>query len=855
MLPEWGRFVTTVKLNRGSRDSNYDQLYAYMKQHKAHANENKMMLDRFTQHTVDPLTLMSNVSHQQYYSQSSTTPPSTYGRQNRGQGNNARGAGATSYEGAHNRVGNPNLEYFKHKKLLMQAQENGVALDEEQLLFITDDCDAFDSDVDEAPTVETMFMANLSFTYPVYYEASLSYDSNILSEYVKDNVVSVVQSNVSSVPNDAYMMIINEMHEPSALNVSANKQHIVVNASLTAELAIYKELVVLYERRAKFELTEREQKIKEQLRIVITDHNIKEEHLKKELHSIKMQLTSTINNKKLMVEEVTSLKQDFKQKEKKYLEEFLDMQALKEKVEDKSYKQDQSLQTVHMLYKPESYYDEPNKVAIGYKNPLYLTSAQQVQPALYNGHEIIKTNHVSAIVHNSEDTLEISEITRKKINDKMKDPENNREVHLDYRKHLKESVATLREIIEEARVEKPLDISLESACLYTKHSQELVEYVIGTCPNDFNKGDKQIASTPVTRKKRVTFLDPCEISTNNTLTHVKQHTINKTNEPVIPSIRVKGATAASGSKPRSNTKKYRTMPAKIKDMMNSSLICLLSKASKNKSWLWHRRLNHLNFGTINNLVRKDLLRGLPRLKYEKDHICSACQLGKSKKHTHTPKTENTNLEVLNTLHMDLCGSVSKDETPEVVIKFLKQIQVSLNKTVRYICIDNEAVATACYTQNQSLIHTRHNKTSYELVHDKKPDLTFFRVFCVICYPTNDSEDLRKLKPTANIGFFVGYALSRKGYRIYNKRTRRIMETIHVQFDELSELMAPVQLTPYVPPTNKDLEILFQPMFDEYLELPRVERLIFPAPAVLVLVNSASTPSSTTIDQDASFPSH
>ncbi|GJW33095.1 hypothetical protein Tco_0053127 [Tanacetum coccineum] len=96
-----------------------------------------------------------------------------------------------------------------------------------------------------------------------------------------------------------------------------------------------------------------------------------------------------------MVEEVTSLKKDFKQKENKYLEEFLDMKALKEK----------------------------NKVAIGYKNPLCLTRTQQVQPALYNGHEIIKTNHVQAIVHNSVDTLGIAEITRKKMNDKMKDPE------------------------------------------------------------------------------------------------------------------------------------------------------------------------------------------------------------------------------------------------------------------------------------------------------------------------------------------------------------------------------------------------------------------------------------------------
>nr|GEX86078.1 retrovirus-related Pol polyprotein from transposon TNT 1-94 [Tanacetum cinerariifolium] len=106
----------------------------------------------------------------------------------------------------------------------------------------------------------------------------------------------------------------------------------------------------------------------------------------------------------------------------------------------------------------------------------------------------------------------------------------------------------------------------------------------------------------------------------------------------------------------------------------------------------------------------------------------------------------------------------------------------------------EAVATACYTQNRSLIHTRHNKTPYELVHNKKPDLTFFRVFGALCYPTNDSEDLGKLQSITDIGIFVGYAPSRKGYRIYNKRTRRIMETIHVQFDELTEPLAPVHLS-------------------------------------------------------------
>ncbi|GKD06803.1 retrovirus-related pol polyprotein from transposon TNT 1-94, partial [Tanacetum coccineum] len=106
----------------------------------------------------------------------------------------------------------------------------------------------------------------------------------------------------------------------------------------------------------------------------------------------------------------------------------------------------------------------------------------------------------------------------------------------------------------------------------------------------------------------------------------------------------------------------------------------------------------------------------------------------------------------------------------------------------------ETVATACYTQNRSLIHTRHCKTPYELVHDKKPGLTFFRVFGALCYSTNDSEDLGKLQPTADIRIFVSYAPSRKG-------------------------------------------------------------LVSPTLAVSVPVISAGTPSSTTIDQDAPSPSH
>ncbi|GJZ51061.1 retrovirus-related pol polyprotein from transposon TNT 1-94 [Tanacetum coccineum] len=160
----------------------------------------------------------------------------------------------------------------------------------------------------------------------------------------------------------------------------------------------------------------------------------------------------------------------------------------------------------------------------------------------------------------------------------------------------------------------------------------------------------------------------------------------------------------------------------------------------------------------------------------------------------------------------------------------------------------EAVATACYTQNQSLIHTLHNKTPYELVHDKMPDLTFFRTFGALCNPTNDNEDLGKLQPTTDIGIFIGYAPSRKG-------TGPAPTFLMPKQISSGLVPNPVPAAPYVPPTNKELEILFQSMFDEYLKPPRVERLVSLAPAVPVPVNSAGTPSSTTIDQDAPSPSH
>ncbi|GJY83033.1 retrovirus-related pol polyprotein from transposon TNT 1-94 [Tanacetum coccineum] len=130
-----------------------------------------------------------------------------------------------------------------------------------------------------------------------------------------------------------------------------------------------------------------------------------------------------------------------------------------------------------------------------------------------------------------------------------------------------------------------------------------------------------------------------------------------------------------------------------------------------------------------------------------------------------------------------------------------------------------------------MIRRHHGKTPYELLHDKPPDLSYLHVFGALCYPTNDRENLGKLQPKADIGIFIGYVPTKKAFRIYNKRTRRIIETIHVDFDELTAMasehsssrptlheMTPITIssglvpnppssTPFVPPSRSDLEFV------------------------------------------------
>ncbi|GKA69627.1 retrovirus-related pol polyprotein from transposon TNT 1-94 [Tanacetum coccineum] len=198
----------------------------------------------------------------------------------------------------------------------------------------------------------------------------------------------------------------------------------------------------------------------------------------------------------------------------------------------------------------------------------------------------------------------------------------------------------------------------------------------------------------------------------------------------------------------------------LNEIVSNSSACLLAKASSSQSWLWHQRLSHLNFATINNLVKNNLVRGLPKMKFEKDHLCSACEQGKIHRKHHKSKTAFASNKPLYLLHMDLCGPMCvENEASEVIISFIKKTQVNLQLQVQRVRTDNG--------------------TEFK----NKKSAKFF----VRCYLLNDYDDVGKLKAKGDIRVFVGYSKESAAFRVYNKRTRKIHESVNVNFDEISEM--------------------------------------------------------------------
>nr|GEU52104.1 reverse transcriptase domain-containing protein [Tanacetum cinerariifolium] len=180
------------------------------------------------------------------------------------------------------------------------------------------------------------------------------------------------------------------------------------------------------------------------------------------------------------------------------------------------------------------------------------------------------------------------------------------------------------------------------------------------------------------------------------------------------------------------------------------LTCLLAKASSSQSWLWHPRLSHLKFATINNLVKNNLVQRLPKIKFEKDHLCFTCEQRKIHRKHHKSKTAFASNKPLYLLHMDLCGPMPRTPQHNHVVERRNRTLVKAARTMLTFLnlpsfLWDDAIAIACLTQNHSIIHKRFDKTPYELMNKRKQNIKFFRVFGCRCYLLNDYEDVGKLK--------------------------------------------------------------------------------------------------------------
>nr|GEX94168.1 integrase, catalytic region, zinc finger, CCHC-type, peptidase aspartic, catalytic [Tanacetum cinerariifolium] len=333
----------------------------------------------------------------------------------------------------------------------------------------------------------------------------------------------------------------------------------------------------------------------------------------------------------------------------------------------------------------------------------------------------------------------------------------------------------------EAKVVRLLDGSIVSACRYIKHSQELLEYAIDTCPQDSHQRDKKHAPALLIRKKQVTFAEQCDTSN-----------------------RVNPCINASGSQPRSNTKKNRISPAKGVNKMQ-----VVEKPKTNKSHL--RSMNHVE-SSSRSKITVYYVEGLGHNLFSVRQFCDSDLEVAFRKHScYVQDTDGVELNK---------GSRGSNLYTILVEDMMKSSS---------ICLLSKA------SKNKSWLKKNQEKNKIGSKRDKNGK----------CGKAGRSEDLGKLQPTADIGIFVGYAPSMKG-----------PAPIFLKRGQIRSGLVPnlIPVAPYVPPTNKDLKILFQPMFDEYLEPHRVERPVSPAPTIQVLVNLAATPSSTTIDQDAPSPS-
>nr|GEV50197.1 retrovirus-related Pol polyprotein from transposon TNT 1-94 [Tanacetum cinerariifolium] len=758
-----------------------------------------------------------------------------------------------------------------------QGEGNGKVLNEEELEFLADPgiaegpaaqtvithnatyqadyLDAYDSGYDDFSTAKAVLMANLS-----------SYGSDVFFEDIN-----------SSSQQDAMILSVFEQLSNQVTNCNkVNKDNLIANESLSAELERYKE--------------------KETNVISIADSEetlmLEEESRSKMLlkQSDPMVLKPKVNIKPINYAELNRLSEDFG---KRFVsqQELSDEQALHPNT-DQSASLPVKIEALQEL--PKTYKQLFDSIKLSRKDFCHNSIKNDLRK--FKGKDIV--DNAAQASNATFITLGMYKLDPVTLASKEK---NNRETHIYYLKHTIEQAALFREIVEQSKSLNPLDSASYSACkitatnkvplrepiplkvvaqeyvvtkVYTRRPK-VVQIILWNLDSGCSKhmtGDRSQLTNFIYK-----FLDTVKFDNDEIAKIMGYGDYQIGNIIILKVYYMEGLGHNLFSVGSQETNLY---TLSIGDTMTSSPICLLSKSSKTKSWLWHRRLSHLNFSAINHLARHGLIRGLPKLKFEKDHLFLACAMGKSKKQSHKPKSEDINQEKLYLLYMDLCGPMRvasvyrrkyifvitddysrftwvkflalKDEAPDFIIKrnrtLVEAIRTMLIFAQAPLFLWAEAIATVCYAQNQSIIGRHHEKTPYELLHDRKPDLSHLHVFGALFYPNNDSENLGKLQAKADIGIFIRYAPKKKAYRIYNRPPGlQCMTPVTANSRLVTNL---ISQQPYTLPPRNDWDRLFQPMFVEYfnpLTIAVSPILVADAPKAIDL---AESPMSTLIGQDA-----
>nr|GEV82669.1 hypothetical protein [Tanacetum cinerariifolium] len=933
---EWSKFVRDVKLVRDLHTTNVEQIHAYLGQHEFHANESQQYSHNQSSTPLSityPSNEFQSFIHHIVYSPSSSIPQVEYAPSVNQQPDfsqpdfglfvpvfqkgddpidainhmmsfltavvTSRGdkllsllvlQGHAHQEQVETILGNKGLlsvTTAKGKATCPNSalnQRGNRMIHEAQAIqtvitynaaYHANDLDAYDSDCVEINTAKVALMANLSH-YGSDDPAEVHNHDN-----VNHNLINQAGQNSNSpAQQDALILSMIEQLKTHVVNCTKiNLYNKSVNDTLTAELERYKDQVRILKERQEIAL---EKQIKELNNII--------------------------------------------------------------------FKRNQSAQTGHMLMKPQFFYDHTTKKALCFQNPFYLKKAQQLEPKLYDGNVIEKTNDI--VIRNFEETLMLAEESRSKMVLKQKD-------HMMSKKKVNTTpvdYTVLNQLSQdfETRFVPQVKLSAEQA-FWSQNFMNSPEPTPSTRPTkvevpkeipkvsmvntSLKKLKHHLASFDVVVKERTTTtaitkgmvtklivenehlkqtFKQLYDSIKSLRIRLKEQCDDLINQVNLKSVKNSDLNASLQKKVlvitalKDNLRKLKgktvvdeaviSYPIDLK--MLKVVVAQLAPKLRNNRTAHFDYLRHTQEETVTLREIVEQGRSLNPLNTSLDYAYlkvafrqHTCFIRNLEGVDLLSESRGNNLYTLSLrdmmasspiYHVGISHETSVARSPQQngVVERRKGTLIEAARTMliyarALLFLWAKAVSTACYTQNRSIIRLRHDKTPYELLHDKLPDLSFFYVFGALCYPTNNSKNLGKLQPKADIGIFIGYAPTKKAFWIYNRRTRRIIETIQVSFNKLTAMASeqsslgpalhemthatissglvpdPTSSTPFVPPSRTDWDMLFQLLFDELLTPP--PDVDHPTPKVIALIaevvaleppESTGLPSSTTVNQDA-----